>query len=282
MKGILLALAGVLVLTPDALLLRLSGMDAAQMVAWRGLALGSVFLIAGLLTGQMRRAHTLVSIAGIAIVAAQTANASLFATGIALAPVMVVLLTVATVPIWSALLSRAIYGEKTRRATWITILCVLIGVGIAISGKGDVSLDPRAALGALAGFGVAGALALNFTLLRHNPQVPILPAVGLGALVAGVGALALAGPERLVDGTIWPIATASFAVLPISFYLLSVAPRHTSAANVSLFLLLETVLGPLWVWMALGESPTPRMLAGGAVVLTSLATYLWHQARSRR
>jgi drug/metabolite transporter (DMT)-like permease len=59
------------------------------------------------------------------------------------------------------------------------------------------------------------------------------------------------------------------------------ASRHTHASNVSLLLLLETVLGPLWVWLGLGERPTPVMLAGGAVVVGSLALYLWHEGHRR-
>ena len=59
-----------------------------------------------------------------------------------------------------------------------------------------------------------------------------------------------------------------------SFFSLSSASRYTQAANVSLLMLLETVLGPLWVWLGLGEAPTPRMLAGGAIVIVSLALYI--------
>ena len=44
-------------------------------------------------------------------------------------------------------------------------------------------------------------------------------------------------------------------------------------------LLLETVLGPLWVWMVIDEAPTATMLTGGTIVVATLATYLWHLRR---
>ena len=72
-------------------------------------------------------------------------------------------------------------------------------------------------------------------------------------------------------------------ILPVSFFSLSLASRYTHASNVSLLLLLETVLGPLWVWLGVGEEPTPMMLVGGVIVVGSLAVYLMaHRAAPAR
>jgi drug/metabolite transporter (DMT)-like permease len=279
MKGILLACLGVLILTPDALLIRLSGLEAAPLVAWRGLAMGSLFLIAAALTGQMRLFPRLASAAGIGLVLAQWANASLFAPAIALAPVALVLIAVATVPIWAAVLSRVLYGQPTRPATWITIGAVSVGIILATTGKSDVAVTTTSIIGLLCGLGVALSLALSFTLLRHNPEMPLLTAVGTGSLLAGITAAGLTSPAAMMSGTTWAIATASFVVLPLSFYLMSEASRHTASVNVSLVLLLETVLGPVWVWAVIGEMPSATMLIGGAIVILSLAIYLVHLRR---
>ena len=279
MKGILLACLGVLILTPDALLIRLSELSAAPLVAWRGLAMGSLFLLAAAALGQLRHAPRLASKVGLALICAQWANASLFAPAISLAPVALVLIAIATVPIWAALFSRWLYGEPTHRTTWITIAIVGLGIGIAMSGKSDLSISSNSLLGVLCGFGVALSLALSFTLLRHNPAMPMLAAVGIGALLAGVSAFSLTFPAALMSGTTWAIALASFVVLPLSFYLMSTASRLTASVNVSLILLLETVLGPVWVWVIVDEAPTIRMLIGGALVVTTLALYLWHLRR---
>ncbi|MDP4992666.1 MAG: DMT family transporter [Marivita lacus] len=282
MKGILLAVLGVLILTPDALLIRLSGLDAAPLVAWRGLAMGSLFLLAALLTGQIRLFPRLFSGVGAALVLAQWANASLFAPAISLAPVALVLIAVATVPIWAAVLSRVLYGQPTRPATWVTIAVVSAGIALAMSGKSDVAFTATALIGVVCGLGVALSLAISFTLLRHNPEMPLLPAVGTGSGLAGITALALTTPQEMASGTTWAIATASFVVLPLSFYLMSEASRLTASVNVSLVLLLETVLGPLWVWLVIREVPTPPMLIGGTIVVIALAVYLWHLRRRAR
>lgn len=282
--GIGLAAFGALVLSPDALFMRLSGMDGMQMVSWRGTSMGALFLIAWALTSgnRARDIAMLGTGAGLTIVGAQVLNAMLFPTGIALAPVAVMLIGVATAPVWSALLSRFLYGETTGRATWITIGVVLAGIAIAVTGKGDLAVSPGAALGALCGVGVAFVLALNFTTLRFHGEVPILLAMGLGALCAGMIGITVTGPAQMPVGNVPAILLTALLILPISFFSLSLASRYTAAANVSLLMLLETVLGPLWVWIGTGEAPTSRMLTGGAIVVGALAIYLARPKRRAR
>ncbi|MHA6347012.1 DMT family transporter [Roseivivax sp. CAU 1761] len=284
--GLALAAFGALVLTPDALFMRLSGMDGATMLAWRGCATALVFLTAWAVSrppaGRAGTARALSSRAGLTVIASQTANAVLFPAGIALAPVAVMLLAVACVPVAAALLSRLLYGERTGRATWAAIAAVLSGIALAVTGKGELGLDAGALAGALCGLGVACSLALTFVTLRHNPGVPILPAMGMGSLAAGMLGLAALGGSGLFDGNVPAILVTGLLIVPVSFFALSSASRHTAAANVSLLMLLETALGPLWVWLGTGEAPTPRMLAGGAVVLGALALYIEHSRRSVR
>lgn len=278
--GLGLALFGTLVLTPDALLMRLSGMDGFQMVAWRGMFMGAALLCAWALSSRDHRADFawLGRRSGRIIIGCQFLNSILFCLGIAIAPVTVVLMGVAAVPVCAAILAWAILGEATRAATWVAIGAVLIGLAIAISGKSaaGVSLDRDALLGALCGLGVAWVLALNFVVLRARPALPIALCIGVGALIAGALGMAITGIDRMPRGEVWAMALTGAVVLPVSFFCLSLASRHTHAANVSLIMLLELVLGPLWVWLALSEAPTARMMLGGGVVVLSLLLYLLH------
>jgi len=256
MFGLLLATFGVLVLTPDVLFMRLSGMDAFQMLAWRGLLMGTVLLVAWLLLERRRKRANLLALAsgaGITVLSCHVANATLFNVGIAHAPVAVVLFGAATVPVFSAIAAYLLAGETTGRATWITIAMVLIGIGIAVFSDGSqgVGLNVASLIGASAGLGVAMVFAISFVTLRIHRSLAILPTLGLGALLTGCLGLVTTGPGR-----------------------------HTHASNVSLVLLLETVLGPAWVWYGIGERPTPQMMVGGAIVVLSLAAYMLH-ARHR-
>lgn len=283
--GLALATFGALMLTPDALFMRWSGMGGYQMVGWRGLMMGSVFLLFWVVTSnhRLRDLALLGSSYGLGIVICQYANATLFSLGIANAPVAVVLFAVATVPVFAAIFARLIIGEPTRTATWITIAVVVGGIALAVfgGGHGDVALDRSALLGALAGLGVALVLALNFVILRAQPQLPILLVIGLGAVLAGVSGVIVTGPAAMMQGEFWAIAICGLVILPVSFFSLSLASRYTHASNVSLLLLLETVLGPLWVWLGFGEGLTPMVLGGGGIVVISLSIYLWQTGRRR-
>ncbi|MDH5453048.1 MAG: DMT family transporter, partial [Paracoccaceae bacterium] len=215
--------------------------------------------------------------AGGAIILCHMVNSALFSLGIAVAPVPVVLFAVATSPIFAAIFAWALAGEATGRATWVATVAVLAGIFIAILGRdtGDVGFNLGSALGAAAGLGVAASLALTFVILRKVRSIPIFPAIGTGSFLAGaLGMLLAGGPAVMMDGQVWAIVVTGFLILPASFLALTFASRHTSAANVSLIMLLETVIGPIWVWAFADEPLTLPMLIGGAIVVGSLAVYL--------
>lgn len=282
MFGLMLALFGVLVLTPDALLMRLSGMVPTQMMGWRGLTMGGTLILAWLILSRDRGRDlgALSSGPGVTIALCQCANSGLFSFGIGTAPVAMVLLGIATVPVFAALFARVIMNEPTRRATWVTIVVVMLGIAVAAFGHGaGVGLDAAALRGALAGLGVAMVLALNFVTMRAHPHLPIPLVIGTGALVAGVTGTLLTGLGAMPDGQVWAIVLTGGVVLPVAFFCLSLASRHTHASNVSLLMLLETILAPLWVWLALGEAMTPAMLVGGAIVVISVGFYVRHTGR---
>lgn len=281
-RGAFLALAGALVLAPDTLLMRWSELGGLDMVAWRGVLMAAAMLGVWALfsrkTGDIGR---LLTWAGAGAVAAQAINAWLFATGIAVAPVSVVLFSIASVPLISALLGAALLKELPTRATVLTFAVVLGGIALSLSdgahGGGGSPLT-----GVFCGLGVAFCLAASFTIYRANPDLPVLLSVGCGAGLSGLTALfVLGGLSVSWPGTL-AIAATGLVVLPVSFFALSIASRHVQAATVSLFLLLETVLGPLLVWAGTGEAVGPRGLAGGAIVVVALAIYLSIQRREMR
>ena len=283
-NGLMLALAGALLLTPDTLLMRLSGLDGGAMLAWRACLAGLVFLSIGLIARfkeeKGNRAH--VSSFGFwSLVICQIGNASFFAFGIALAPVAVVLLAVATVPVIAALLGYFLLGELADRRVWTTIVLVFSGILMSVAGdiERGMNIDFETLLGACCGLAVAISLAFNFVIIRKNKTVPFELAIGLGALIAGCTAFYLWPAAWQVRGaSLIYISVTGLIILPVSFFLLSKASRLTSAANVSMIMLLETVLGPLWVWLGIKETPNSLTLLGGVLVVGALGFFLYRQA----
>ena len=283
-NGLMLALAGALLLTPDTLLMRLSGLDGGAMLAWRACLAGLVFLSIGLIARfkEEKGNRARVSSFGFwSLVICQIGNASFFAFGIALAPVAVVLLAVATVPVIAALLGYFLLGELADRRVWATIVLVFSGILMSVAGdiERGMNIDFETLLGACCGLAVAISLAFNFVIIRKNKTVPFELAIGLGALIAGCTAFYLWPAAWQVRGaSLIYISVTGLIILPVSFFLLSKASRLTSAANVSMIMLLETVLGPLWVWLGIKETPNSLTLLGGILVVGALGFFLYRQA----
>ena len=283
-SGLMLALAGALLLTPDTLLMRLSELDGGAMLAWRACLAGLVFLSIGLIARfkEEKGNRARVSSFGFwSLVICQIGNASFFAFGIALAPVAVVLLAVATVPVIAALLGYFLLGELADRRVWATIVLVFSGILMSVAGdiERGMNIEFETLLGACCGLAVAISLAFNFVIIRKNKTVPFELAIGLGALIAGCTAFYLWPVAWQVRGaSLIYISVTGLIILPVSFFLLSKASRLTSAANVSMIMLLEAVLGPLWVWLGIKETPNSLTLLGGVLVVGALGFFLYRQA----
>ena len=69
------------------------------------------------------------------------------------------------------------------------------------------------------------------------------------------------------------IPTMGIACVAIPFVLITLAPRYIGAAEVNLFFLLETILGPLWVWFVIKEQPSTETIIGGIVIIVTIATH---------
>jgi drug/metabolite transporter (DMT)-like permease len=277
--GILLALIGAVILTPDSLLMRLSQMDGGAMLAWRATLAGMVFLLIGL-NKRSRSVDTtkqIISKSFVALVLCQIANTSFFAFAISLAPVAIVLVAVATVPIISVILSALFLGERASLRSWGIILTVMLGILISVYGdlRGDIDFNMQTVLGALLGLAVAFSLAINFIVVRQDRTVEFELALGFGALIAGLTAFVLSPTARDVTlSSAFIISLTGLIILPVSFVMLSRASRYTTASNVSMLMLLETVLGPLWVWTVIDERPSHLTIAGGAIVITAIFYFL--------
>ena len=284
--GLALAIFGAVLLTPDTLFMRLSELDGFSMLVWRGGLSGIAYILIWIwfsLRVERKIPNIFTANFGV-IVLCQMLNATLFSLAISIAPVTVVLIGVATVPIFAAILSRIILGEALSKLTIITAVLVMIGLYISVLGQenSEIELGATTLLGAALGLGVAFSLAMNFTIIRKDKDVPFVLAIAIGAfMAAGLGALCSEALYWPPMGNIAAIALTGIIILPVSFVTLSYAARFVSSSTVSLIMLLETVLGPLWVWWGIGEVPTDSMLVGGAIVVICLTGFLIQEGRRK-
>jgi len=274
--GIFLALLGALILTPDTLLMRLSELSGGQMVAWRATQAGTIFFIIGLFPFILTRSGVKPKIwckSFVALVFVQMANVFCFAYGIYLAPVAIVLIAVATVPVFSIILGAVVLKEAVDMRTWAIVIIVFFGVTLSVIG--DINsydiFNLSSILGGLCGLVVAFSLACNFVIIRKDKEVAFPLALGTGGILCGLLAFYFWPSASEINlKSMFYISLTGLLILPLSFILLSRASRMTPASNVSIIMLLETILGPLWVWTFTTESPQFLTIIGGIIVILAL------------
>ena len=65
----------------------------------------------------------------------------------------------------------------------------------------------------------------------------------------------------------------------IPFVLVTIAPRFITAAEVNLFFLLETIIGPIWVWLVIKEQPSIETLYGGILIIITIAVHSFYKLK---
>ena len=288
MLGLGMALAGALLITPDTLLIRLSGLEGWGLTFWRGLLIGLGLLVMWLLVEGKKAAlaqiPALFTGPAIIILIANMLNSVAFNFATLETSITVVLTAIATAPLIAAALAYLILGERTAPRTWIAIGATMIGVLIVIA-NGDGALqapDGNVWLGGGLGMIAACGIACVFVMARRNPEAPVLLACGIGTLISSLFGLAGMDASTMFQGNFIAILIMGLFIMPVSWGLLTLAPRQTSPTNVSLFMLLEMVLGPFWVWLGTGERPNLAMMGGTALVLLTLIVYFILSARDLR
>jgi drug/metabolite transporter (DMT)-like permease len=176
-----------------------------------------------------------------------------------------VLFILAVAPVLAALLARVTLGEPITRRTVMAMAVALAGLTLMLGAPGE---------GSLAGDGLSFLVALAFALMivitRWRQDVSMAPATCLSQVILVAAFAPFATPAEIGgDDAAW-LAALGIGQIGLGFALLTVGARLIPAAQVGLITLLEIVLGPLWVWLALDERPSTLTLVGGAIVILAI------------
>ncbi|CAM5797074.1 DMT family transporter [Rhizobacter fulvus] len=196
-----------------------------------------------------------------------------FMVAITLTSVANVLITMASAPLMTALISRVALGHRLAARTWAAI--VVAGIGIAWMYAREFSAaDPQHLIGTVVALGVPIAAAVNWVVIQHtrgNSDVDLLPAVLIGAVLSALLTLPLSLPFAASAHDLGLLALLGVVQLSIPCLMAVSVARHLSAPEASLLALLEVIFGVAWAWLGAGEAPAFHVLGGGAMVLTALA-----------
>ena len=270
-KGSLLAFIAVFLITPDSLLIRLSSIETWGMLFYRGAIPFLVVLTGTLLFYNKNFIKKLLGIGypGIFYIFSFSACNITFILSIQNTNVANTLVMIALAPMLSAILGAIFLKESPDRKTLIAILvtfaaCVYIFYD---------SLNLGNFLGDFFGLVTAFGLACNATLARYAKHRDLVPSAVIGKLCVAIFAFFFVDSFELIGNDIIFIPLMCVMCVAIPFVLVTIAPRFITAAEVNLFFLLETILGPIWVWLVIKEQPSADTIIGGVVIITTIAIH---------
>ncbi|MDM8556313.1 DMT family transporter [Desulfococcaceae bacterium HSG7] len=271
-KGLIITSTGVLVLTPDALIIRLIEAPRPTLIFWRGLLLSISLTIFFLIRYRTNALGVLrqIGIPGLLCSLCFCGSTIMFVTSITLTAAANTLVILSIAPLFAAVLSHFFLAETAPLRTWMTILVCFMGILSIFAGN----LGSGALLGDLCAVGAAIFLASYFVIVRHARAVNMVPALIISGLMVAILVSPFAHPLSISMRDFTLLLILGCVILPLSFALMTIGPRYLPAPEVGLILLLETVLGPVWVWFGLGEIPDSTTVIGGIAVVSALTIHL--------
>ena len=242
-------------------------LDTSTQVLGRAVFAGAALLgfVAIVERGRVLQAFRSVGVAGIAVALCVATASGSFIAALNHTSVARVLFILAVSPVLAALLARLTLGEPVTRRTVLAMALALAGVAVMLGAPGE---------GSLAGDGLAFVAALAFAVMivitRWRRDVSMAPATCLSQAILVAAFLPFADPGEIGGDDVGWLAALGIGQIGLGFGLLTVGARLIPAAQVGLITLLEVVLGPLWVWLALDERPSTLTLVGGAIVIVAI------------
>ena len=267
-KGTLLALSGILIITPDSLFIRLVEIESWGLVFYRGF-LPFIILFLALFVYYKKNfinSILLIGYAGLlnALIVALT-NIT-FIVSLENTNVANTLIMLSISPFWAAFLSMIFLKEYPAIRTWIAMILCFLSVLFIFYDSYTLGRIYGDFFGLITSF-LVGA---SGVVIRFKKQVDFLPSLMVAKFFTALFTVFFVQSFYLKGADIYliPIMCVFFVTLPLA--LLTLAPRYIPTYKVTLFFVLETTIGPLWVWLIINEQPSLNTIIGGLVIIATI------------
>ena len=270
-KGSLLAFIAVMLITPDSIFIRLSNIETWGMLFYRG-AIPFVVVLIGLIffyKNNLFKALINIGYPGIFYIISFSICNITFIISIQNTNVANTLVMIAMAPMLSAILGSIFLKEIPDNKTWIAIIITLIAVSYIFHD----SIELGNFYGDLFGLITAFGLACNAVIARFAKNRDLVPSAVIGKLCVAIFAFFFVDTFSLVGTDLIFIPLMCIMCVAIPFVLVTIAPRFIPAEEVNLFFLLETIIGPFWVWMVIQEQPSVETIQGGIIIILTIAIH---------
>ena len=281
LKGLLMTIFAVVILSPDSVLIRLvedasSEVDSWTVLFWRGLLYAAGVSLLVLIKYRTKTIAEFKNIGkgGLLIGLFSGISTGTFVFAIVYTSIANALVIISTGPIMIAIVAWFLLKEKSSLFTWTSMIIVFIGIYIVMSG----SFGGDSLIGDFFALITAVMMGFTFTLTRKYKDVNMVPVNAIGGLIAALIAFLMAN-KITVPAEVVGYIIAMGAILSISFSLITIAPRYMPAAEVGMIMPLETVLGSLIAWYVINEVPSVNALVGGTIVIVTLFIHSWYSTK---
>ena len=270
-KGSLLAFVAVMFITPDSLFIRLASIDTWSLVFYRGMIPFVTVFIGMLLIYKLNFFSMLFNSGyhGIIYILTFSVTNITFVVSIQNTNVANTLVMIAMAPMLSAILGAIFLKELPDKKTWIAIgITFLAAVYIFYD-----SLQLGNIFGDILGLITALGLAVGAVTIRSAKKKNLVPAAVVGKMFVAIFAIFFVESYVLAEKDLIIVPLMCLMCVAVPFVLVTIAPRFIPAEEVNLFFLLETIIGPLWVWMIIKEQPSIETIQGGLVIIITIAIH---------
>ena len=270
-KGMLLAFTAIMFITPDSLLIRLANIESWNLIFYRGFIPFLVVFVGLIFIYKKKLLKELINNGwhGVAYAFVFTITNIVFVISIENTNVANTLIMIALAPMLSAIISFVFLKEIPDQKTWVAITISTLAVIYIFYD----ALDAGDFLGNFLGLVCATGLAVSAVIIRSVKRISLVPSAMLGKLMVAIIALFFADQIKLTGNDIIIIPLMCIMCVAIPFVLVTLAPRYITAAEVNLFFLLETIFGPLWVWLVIKEQPSVETIIGGSIIIATIALH---------
>ena len=270
-KGMLLAFTAVFLITPDSLFIRLANINSWNLIFYRGLIPFLLVFIGLIFIYKIKLLKELINNGwhGVAYAVVFTMTNIVFVISIENTNVANTLIMIALAPMLSAIISFIFLNENPDQKTWVAITITTLAVIYIFYD----ALDAGDFLGNFLGLVAAMGLAIGANIIRSAKKISLVPSAMLGKLLVALIALFFADQLKLENNDLIIIPLMCVMCVAIPFVLVTLAPRYITAAEVNLFFLLETILGPIWVWLVIKEQPSIETIIGGVVIIATIGVH---------
>jgi len=270
-KGTLIAFTAIMFITPDSLFIRLANINSWNLIFYRGFIPFLVVFLGLLIIYKTKLLKEIISNGwhGFFYACTFTVTNIFFVISIENTNVANTLIMIALAPMLSAIISFFFLKENPDKKTWTTIFITFMA---AIYIFYD-SIQLGNFFGDVFGFITATGLAIGAVVVRSAKERNLVPSAAIGKLLVAIFAVFFVENFELVETDIFIVPLMCVMCVAIPFVLVTIAPRFITAAEVNLFFLLETIFGPIWVWLVIKEQPSLETIQGGLVIITAIAIH---------